>query len=69
MVIIPNTLELTSMWVTRGHVGGRRGPPGLSLETDFLPIPFFPTAAWSRSSCSRRVIGHAGRGYRTRRSP
>jgi hypothetical protein len=40
MVLIPNTLELTTLWVTRPFAGEVEAHPGLSFETDFAPIPF-----------------------------
>lgn len=39
MAIIPNTLELTSLWVTRPLADEVERLPGLAFETDFLPIP------------------------------
>ena len=39
MVLIPNTLELTKMWVTPAMADEVGAHPGLSLETDFQPIP------------------------------
>ena len=41
MVLIPNTLELTTLWVTPSARGrGRRHIPSSSFETEFRPIPF-----------------------------
>ena len=40
MVLIPNTLELTTLWVTRPLAGEVEAHPGLRFETDFAPIPF-----------------------------
>jgi hypothetical protein len=39
MVLIPNTLELTAMWVTPALADDVGAHPELSFETDFLPIP------------------------------
>ncbi len=39
MAIIPNTLELTSLWVTRPLAAEVERLPGLTFETDFQPIP------------------------------
>jgi len=39
-VVIPNTLELTSLWVTAPLADEVRSHPGLSFESDFLPLPF-----------------------------
>jgi hypothetical protein len=40
MAIIPNTRELTSLWVTRPLAEEVERLPDLAFETDFLPIPF-----------------------------
>jgi hypothetical protein len=39
MVLIPNTLELTTLWVTRPFAAEVEADPELKFETDFLPIP------------------------------
>jgi hypothetical protein len=40
MVLIPNTLELTSFWITPPLAAEVAAQPELSIETEFLPIPF-----------------------------
>jgi len=40
MVLIPNTLELTSLWVTAPLAAEVAAHPELSIETEFLEIPF-----------------------------
>ncbi|CEF48400.1 unnamed protein product [uncultured bacterium] len=40
MAIIPNTLELTTLWVTSPLAVEAAAHPELAVETDFLPIPF-----------------------------
>ena len=40
MVLIPNTLELTTLWVTPPLAGEVEAHPGLDFETDFQPMPF-----------------------------
>jgi hypothetical protein len=40
MVIIPNTLELKSLWITPPLADEVRQHPHLAFETDFRPIPF-----------------------------
>jgi Lactate racemase N-terminal domain len=40
MVLIPNTLEITSFWVTRPFIDEVEADPELSFDTDFRPIPF-----------------------------
>ncbi len=39
LVMIPNTLELTSLWVTRPLAAEVEAHPGLSFESEFTPIP------------------------------
>jgi Lactate racemase N-terminal domain len=39
MVLIPNTLELTTMWVTPALADEVKDHPELTLDTEFLPIP------------------------------
>ncbi|WP_337176847.1 hypothetical protein [Paludisphaera sp.] len=39
LAIVPNTLELTTIWVTRPLADEVGRLPGLAFETDFLPIP------------------------------
>jgi hypothetical protein len=39
MVVIPNTLEVKTMWVTRPLEAEVAAHPHLTLESDFLPIP------------------------------
>ncbi len=40
VVFIPNTLELTTLWVTKPLEAEVRARTGLALETDFLTMPF-----------------------------
>jgi hypothetical protein len=40
MVVIPNTLELNTLWVTKPLEAEVRKHAHLSLETEFVPIPF-----------------------------
>ncbi len=42
MVVIPNTLELKTMWVSAPLADEVSAHPHLSKETDFLPIPLSP---------------------------
>ncbi len=39
MVLIPNTLELTTMWVTRAMAADVEAHPELERDTDYLTIP------------------------------
>ncbi len=40
MVVIPNTLELTTLWVTGALRGDVESHGELAFETDFRDIPF-----------------------------
>jgi len=40
MVLIPNTLELATLWVTPTMRDDVQTHPGLEFETEFLPMPF-----------------------------
>ena len=40
VVMIPNTLELTSLWVTAPFADEVASHPGLSLTSEFIPVPF-----------------------------
>jgi hypothetical protein len=40
MVLIPNTLELADLWITRPFVEEAQANPDLEIVTDFQPIPF-----------------------------
>ena len=39
LAVILNTLELTTLWVTRPFAPDVEAHPGLAFETDFLPVP------------------------------
>ena len=69
MVLIPNTLELTTMWVTRALAEEVTAHPELTFDTEFLPIPIddegeleqehlFPE---SHRPAARRAIGRCTR--------
>jgi hypothetical protein len=40
LVIVPNTLELTTLWVTEPLAAEVHAHPELALETEFQPMPF-----------------------------
>jgi hypothetical protein len=40
MTLIPNTLEVNTLWVTEPLAAEVAAHPHLTLETDFLPLPF-----------------------------
>jgi hypothetical protein len=50
MVIIPNTLELTQLWVTPALAGDVETNPNLEFETSFEPIPLDPLGALDQES-------------------
>ena len=69
LVIIPNTLELTKLWVTRPFATEVEATPGLAFESDFRPLPFdslgnlaqeelFPESVRARRSLSASSNGH-----------
>ena len=37
---LPNTLELSHLWITEPLLGEVQSNPNLVIETDFEPIPF-----------------------------
>ncbi len=62
VVVIPNTLELKTLWVTQPLDDEVRAHPHLARETDFLPIPFL--ADGSLDQC--RLFPESVRGRRTK---
>ena len=40
LVVIPNTRELTTLWASRGFADEIEAHPRLSIEGDFVPLPF-----------------------------
>jgi hypothetical protein len=64
MVIIPNTLELESLWVTQPLEDEVRAHPRLKRETDYVPLPLSPEgtldqeALFPRSTRGRRGTGN-----------
>jgi hypothetical protein len=64
MVLIPNTLELTTLWVARPLQPEVEAHPELTFETDFLPIPFDAAGNLEQESLfpeslrGRRVSAH-----------
>ena len=55
MVVIPNTLELTTLWVTPPLAAEVEAHPHLSFESDFHPSRSTPRAASTRRACSPRA--------------
>jgi hypothetical protein len=43
VVLIPNTLEVDTLWVSPAMKADVESHPHLALETDFLPVPFDPS--------------------------
>ncbi|MFO0892388.1 MAG: lactate racemase domain-containing protein [Isosphaeraceae bacterium] len=62
LVIVPNTLELTTLWVTRPLAAEVEAHPELSFESDFLPMP------WDRAGNleQERLFPESVRGRRAR---
>jgi hypothetical protein len=40
MVVIPNTLEVATLWVTQPLIAEAKNQPGLSIDCEVTPIPF-----------------------------
>ena len=70
LVLVPNTLELTTLWVTQPFAAEVEAHPELSFETDFRPMPLdaagnleqerlFPESVRGRRA---RPAGHRGNG-------
>jgi hypothetical protein len=68
MVLIPNTLELSELWVTPPLADAVEANPDLEFETDFQPIPFandgtldqellFPESVRGRRSLTHSMAG------------
>ena len=62
VVIIPNTLELQSLWVSQSLDDEARAHPHLSRETDFQPMPFLENGSLDQS----RLFPESIRGRRGR---
>jgi hypothetical protein len=71
MVVIPNTLELTALYVTPALAGDVEASPSLHFETDFEPMPFdhdgtldqarlFPESVRGRRHAGRNGAGGHG---------
>jgi hypothetical protein len=50
MVVIPNTLELETLWVSRALEAEVRSHPHLRIETDYLPLPIDPDGTLNQES-------------------
>ena len=55
VVVIPNTLELKTLWVSRPLEDEVRAHPHLTRETDFLPMPFLADGSLDQAGCSPRA--------------
>ena len=56
LVIIPNTLELNTLWVTPPLKDEVRAHPHLTLETDYRPIPFSADGRLDQESLFPRSV-------------
>ena len=61
VVVIPNTLELKTFWITPPLDDEVRAHPHLARETDFLPIPFLADGSLDQG----RLFPESVRGRRT----
>ena len=68
MVLIPNTLELSALWVTRPLAAEVEAHPELVFETDFQPIPFDALGNLQQERLFPESV-RARRGSRTRGKP
>jgi hypothetical protein len=64
MVVIPNTLELDTLWVSPALEPEAIAHPHLKRETEFLPIPFSPDGTLDQSA----LFPHSVRARRPRAS-
>jgi hypothetical protein len=62
LVVIPNTLELKTLWVSPTLEDEVRAHPHLARETDYLPISFLPDGTLDQS----RLFPESIRGRRVR---
>jgi hypothetical protein len=64
LTVIPNTLELTTLWVTPPLAGEVESNPGLSFASDFEPWPFDVAGSLDQESLFPESVrarrGHAG---------
>jgi hypothetical protein len=60
VVLIPNTLEVDTLWVSPAMRGDVEGHPHLAFETDFLPIPLDPSGTLDQP----RLFPHSVQGRR-----
>ena len=69
MVIIPNTLEVNTLWVSPALEAEVKAHPHLSFETGFQPLPFSPEGfldqetLFPESVRGRRAAGAAYAGH------
>ena len=63
LVVIPNTLELKTLWVSPALEDEVRDHPHLTRETEYRPIPFSPDGWLDQESLfpesvrGRRAVG------------
>jgi len=50
VVVIPNTLELTTLWVSRALLAETEADPSLTIETGFLPWPIVASGALNQEA-------------------
>jgi hypothetical protein len=65
LVVVPNTLELKTLWVSPPLEGDVRAHPHLARETEYQPIPFLADGSLDQSQLFPESI--RGRRARERR--
>ncbi len=69
MVIIPNTLEVNTLWISKAMEAEAKSHPHLTIETEFSPLPFsadgfleqetlFPESVRGRRAAGMAYAGH-----------
>ena len=59
MAVIPNTLELSTLWVSPALAEGAKNQADLAVLGEPRPLPFDVPAIWSKRSSSPRASGAA----------
>jgi hypothetical protein len=65
MVIVPNTLELSTLWVTEAMADEVKAHGELGFETEFIPIPFDSASQLEQE----RLFPESHRARRSLRTP
>jgi hypothetical protein len=65
MVVIPNTLELNTLWISPSLEADVRNHPHLHRETEYLPLPLSPGGTLDQNA----LFPHSIRALRGKASP